>query len=168
MFFTMASVQFSACSSEDEANDESASLCSDTPTNTPTNDYMVIAQAVGGMQSCGIVMISKDGENVNDAVVKINNTPLPYDEYLGYAGYIDASTTGAEMELEITHNGIVIASGNSCVPGTPTITNIDEYPDVDNLQAFSDIINFSSNLKSPASINSKAIILVIILVIEAG
>ncbi len=125
MFFTMASVQFSACSSEDEANDESASLCSDTPTNTPTNDYMVIAQAVGGIQSCGIVMISKDGENVNDAVVKINNTPLPYDEYLGYAGYIDASTTGAEMELEITHNGIVIASGNSCVPGTPTITNID-------------------------------------------
>ena len=51
---------------------------------------------------------------------------------------------------------------------SPIITNIDEYPAVDSLQAFSEIINFSSNFKSPDLIKSKAIILVIIFVIEAG
>ena len=45
---------------------------------------------------------------------------------------------------------------------------MDEYPDVDNRQAFSEIINFSSNLKSPDLIKSKAIIDVIIFVIDAG
>ena len=122
----MASIQFSACgSNEEKTMDEAASSCTDTPMNTPTNEYMVIAQAIGGIQSCGIVMISKDGDNVVDANVKINNTPLLYDEYLGYAGYIDASTAGAEMELEVTHNGTLIAGGKTCVPSNPTITNID-------------------------------------------
>ena len=124
MFFTMASVQFSACSS-DEAADEAASLCTDTPKNTPTNDYQVVAQAIGGLQSCGIVMVTKDGEDVVDATVKIGNTTLAYDADMGYAGFIDASTIGAEMELEVTHNGTVIASGKACVPGYPAITNID-------------------------------------------
>ena len=126
MFFTMASVQFSACSSdEDEAADAAASLCADTPTNTPTNDYEVVAQAIGGLQSCGIVMITKDGEDVVDAIVKIGNSTLTYDSEMGYTGMIDASTIGAEMELEVTHNGTVIASGKACVPGFPAITNID-------------------------------------------
>tara|TARA_Y100001970_G_C14202289_1_gene841817 strand:+ start:393 stop:1151 length:759 start_codon:yes stop_codon:yes gene_type:complete len=122
MFFIMASVQFSACSSDE---DEAASLCTDTPTNMPTNEYMVIAQAIGGIQGCAIVMVSKGGENIVDAIVKINNTTLIYDEYLGYAGYIDASTAGAEMELVVTHKETVIASGKACVPSSPTITNID-------------------------------------------
>ena len=125
MFFTMASVQFSACSSdEDEAADVVASLCTDTPTNTPTNDYMVVAQAFGGMQGCGVVMISKDGENVVDAEVKMGNSTFTYDEYMGYTGMI-AATDGAEMELEVTHNGTLIASGKTCIPSSPTITNID-------------------------------------------
>ena len=51
---------------------------------------------------------------------------------------------------------------------SPTIINIEEYPDVDNRQAFSEIINFSSKDKSPDFIKSKAIIEVMILVIEAG
>ena len=51
---------------------------------------------------------------------------------------------------------------------SPTIINIDEYPAEDNLQAFSDTKNLSSRLKSPLLIKSKAIIAVIIFVIEAG
>ena len=51
---------------------------------------------------------------------------------------------------------------------SPTIINIEEYPEVDNLQAFSEIINFSSILKSPDLIKSKAMIEVIIFVIDAG
>ena len=46
--------------------------------------------------------------------------------------------------------------------------NMDEYPEVDKRQAFSETINSSSKLISPDFIKSKAIIAVIILVIEAG
>ena len=62
-------------------------------------------------------------------------------------------------------------SEDFCLADLPegwVLNNDDEYPDCDSLQAFSDIRNLSSKLKSPFSINSKAIIDVIILVIEAG
>ena len=59
-------------------------------------------------------------------------------------------------------------SKSSTDTSSPTITNIEEYPAVDKRQAFSEIRNFSSNVKSPDLIKSKAIILVIILVIDAG
>ena len=63
---------------------------------------------------------------------------------------------------------IIPLSKFSTDTSSPIITNIEEYPAVDSLQAFSEIINFSSNFKSPDLIKSKAIILVIIFVIEAG
>ena len=49
-----------------------------------------------------------------------------------------------------------------------TITNIEEYPEVESLHAFSEIINFSSSERSPDLIKSNAIIDVMILVIDAG
>ena len=48
------------------------------------------------------------------------------------------------------------------------IINIDEYPLCDNLHAFSEIVIISSNDVSPFLSKSKATIVVIILVIEAG
>ena len=56
----------------------------------------------------------------------------------------------------------------STVTSSPTIINIEEYPDVESLHAFSEIINFSLSFMSPDLIRSKAIIDVIILVIDAG
>jgi len=122
MFFLMASVQFSACSNDDE--DDSSDCDVDITTNTPTNDYEVVAQVWGGLSGCGIVSIEKDGAPVTDAVVKINGYELSYDESMGYVSSLAASA-GSEMELEVTHNGSVIASGKTCVPTSPTITNID-------------------------------------------
>ena len=122
MFFLMASVQFSACSNDDD--DDSSNCDVDIATNTPTNDYEVVAQVWGGLQGCGIVQIQKDGEEVTDAIVKINGYELPYDESMGYVASLAASD-GSEMELEVTHNGSVISSGKTCIPSNPTITNID-------------------------------------------
>ena len=122
MFFLMASVQFSACSNDDD--DDSSDCDVDITTNTPTNDYEVVAQVWGGLSGCGIVSIEKDGAPVTDAVVKINGYELSYDESMGYVSSLAASA-GSEMELEVTHNGSVIASGKTCVPTSPTITNID-------------------------------------------
>ena len=48
------------------------------------------------------------------------------------------------------------------------ITNIEEYPAVDSLHAFSEIKKLSSKLKSPDFIKSNAIMEVIIFVIDAG
>ena len=121
MFFLMASVQFSACSNDD---DESSDCDVDIATNTPTNDYEVVAQVWGGLQGCGIVSIEKDGVQITDAVVKINGYELSYDESMGYVTSLAASD-GSEMELEISHNGSVISSGKTCIPSNPTITNID-------------------------------------------
>ena len=122
MFFLMASVQFSACSNDD--NDDSSDCDVDISTNTPTNDYEVVAQVWGGLQGCGIVQIQKDGEEVTDAIVKINGYELSYDPSMGYVSSLAASD-GSEMELEVTHNGSVISSGKTCVPSMPMITNID-------------------------------------------
>ena len=122
MFFLMASVQFSACSNDDD--DDSSDCDVDISTNTPTNDYEVVAQVWGGLTGCGIVSIEKDGVRITDAVVKINGYELSYDESMGYATSLAASD-GSEMELEVTHNGSVISSGKTCVPSMPTITNID-------------------------------------------
>ena len=63
---------------------------------------------------------------------------------------------------------IIPLSKFSTLTSSLTITNIEEYPEVDNRQAFSEIINFSSKVKSPDLIKSKAIMEVIIFVIEAG
>jgi len=123
MFFLMASFQFSACSNDDD-EDDSSDCNVDITTNTPTNDYEVVAQVWGGLSGCGIVSIEKDGAPVTDAVVKINGFELSYDEDIGYVSSLTASD-GSEMELEVTHNGSVIASGKTCVPSNPTITNID-------------------------------------------
>ena len=122
MFFLMASVQFSACSNDDD--DDSSDCDVDITTNTPTNDYEVVAQVWGGLSGCGSVSIEKDGAPVTDAVVKINGYELSYDESMGYVSSL-ATSDGSEMELEVTHNGSVIASGKTCIPSNPTITNID-------------------------------------------
>ena len=63
---------------------------------------------------------------------------------------------------------IIPLSKFSTLTSSLTITNIEEYPEVDSRQAFSEIINFSSKVKSPDLIKSKAIMEVIIFVIEAG
>ena len=63
---------------------------------------------------------------------------------------------------------IIPLSKSSTLTSSPTIINIDEKPAADKRQAFSEIINLSSRFKSPLDIKSKAIIDVIIFVIEAG
>ena len=59
------------------------------------------------------------------------------------------------MHASFPEATIIPLSKFSTVTSSPTIINIDEYPAVESLQAFSEIINLSSILKSPDFIKSK-------------
>ena len=91
------------------------------------------------------------------AVIKIENSS-------SVPAIPSASATQASLPDAI----IIPLSKFSTETSSPIIINIEEYPDVDNLHALSEIINFSSILKSPDLIKSKAIIEVMIFVIDAG
>tara|TARA_B100001964_G_C14172190_1_gene572026 strand:- start:207 stop:926 length:720 start_codon:yes stop_codon:yes gene_type:complete len=123
----MASIQLSSCEDKDEEN----SSCNvDLSTNTPTNDYNVIGQLAlvkmfGGIMGCAIVEVTKDGVPITDAVVTINGEEVP-NEDMGFVYSAQLSLSpGSEWELEVSHNGSIIASGNTCIPTEPTISNLD-------------------------------------------
>ena len=98
---------------------------------------------------------------------------MPISLALAVINIANSSSVPAIPSAKATHaslpDAIMIPFNKfSTETSSPTIMNIEEYPDVDNLHAFSETINFSFRLKSPDLIKSKAIIEVIILVIEAG
>ena len=81
---------------------------------------------------------------------------------------VPAIPSANAMQASLPDATIIPLKRFSTDTSSPTIINIDEYPAVDSLQAFSDTINFSSSVSSPFLIKSKAIIEVIIFVIDAG
>ena len=81
---------------------------------------------------------------------------------------VPAIPSASAIQASLPDATIIPIKRSSTETSSPTITNIEENPAVDNLHAFSEIKNLSSKLKSPALIKSKAIIEVIILVIDAG
>ena len=81
---------------------------------------------------------------------------------------VPAIPSAKAIQASLPDATIIPISRSFTETSSPTITNIDEYPEVESLHAFSDIINLSFKLKSPDLIRSKAIIVVIIFVIEAG
>ena len=90
---------------------------------------------------------------------------------LSSAGYSSMFImVGDEVSVENLLKGIIIASGNdACVALAEGIAGTeDEFAGLDNLHAFSEIVNLSFKFKSPLLIKSNAIIAVIIFVIDAG
>ena len=81
---------------------------------------------------------------------------------------VPAIPSASAIQASLPEATIIPLKRSITETSSPTIINIDEYPAVDNLHAFSEIKNLSSRLKSPDLIKSKAIIAVIILVIDAG
>ena len=92
--------------------------------NQAENQYVVNAQVFGGIQGCRIVTVEKNVETVTNAVLKLNQTELVYDETIGYAPYL-SNSSGDEIELEVTHEGSIISSGKVCLTIFPSISNID-------------------------------------------
>ena len=92
--------------------------------NQAENQCVVNAKVFRAIQGCGIVTVEKDGETVTNAVVKLNQTELVYDETMGYASFL-SNSSGDEIELEVTHEGSIISSGKVCLPSFPGISNID-------------------------------------------
>ena len=121
MFFTSASIQFSAC---EKSESENSDCDTEVMVNNPENEYRVNAQVFGGIEGCGIVTVEKNGEIVTNAVVKLDGTELTYDETSGYAAFL-SNSYGDEIELEVTHEGSIVSSGKVCLPGFPGISNID-------------------------------------------
>ena len=105
----------------------------------------------------GIIVASGNDACIALAVIKIANSSS-----------VPAIPSANATHASFPEATIMPLNKFSTETSSPTIINIDEYPDVDSLQALSDIINFSSKLRSPDFIRSKAIIAVIIFVIEAG
>jgi len=132
------SIQISIPGCEDKKDDNSISV----DINDPTNDYQVVVQIYGmGSMSCAAGGVKLNGDDVDDAIVKINNKELthsdssdftissisPFNMLLKYfyEGNELTFTSGTKYDLQISHNGNSIASGIAYMPKTPEITNIE-------------------------------------------
>lgn len=125
LIFLTIQVNLTNCD-KDEENILSA------PVNEPTNDFTVIAEitSVGGVTGCSAVAVSIQDNLVDDAVVEINGTVIPYDtsEYINGL-YIDAENRisyleKTKYEMVIRRDDFVIATGMGYMPTTPRINNI--------------------------------------------
>ena len=126
----MFSVQISFIGCEDNSEEESSGpdISGSAEQFTPTNDYKVQARVVGvnlgfgGLSACADVVITKEGEPVNDALVMVNEDTVLY----SYSGYNSSISTNDNYVLTISHNGNVIATGSAQLPDSePVITNLD-------------------------------------------
>ena len=133
------------------------------------NDACIaLAEGIAGTEEeFAILMTAKAKE------LEMDNTNFSNSLALAVIKIANSSSVPAIPSANATHasfpDAIIIPFNKSSTPtSSPTITNIDEDPGSDNRQAFSEIKNFSSKLRSPDLIKSNATIAVIIFVIEAG
>ncbi len=124
----MFSIQVSITGCEDKTDDNLCNESSDSEaqTYTPSNDYLVKGRilTLGGLGSCADVRITKNGEDVSDALVIINTDTIPY----SFGTYQSSSTLSSANRymLTITHEGNTVATGTARVASdVPTITNLD-------------------------------------------
>ncbi len=152
----MFSVQISFIGCEDNSDEESSGpdISGSAEQFTPTNDYKVQARVVGvnlgfgGLSACADVVITKEGEPVNDALVMVNEDTVLH-TFTGQGGYNSSISTNDNYVLMISHNGNVIATGSAQLPDSePVITNLDSgdvhTKDSDLLVEWSDVSGITS------------------------
>lgn len=125
MALLMFSVQISFVGCEDNTDDSDPAITGSAEQFVASNEYMVNARVVsfGGLSTCADVKITKDGVDIEDALVLVNSDTIPFD----FGVYQGSLTTSSDYELSITHNGSLIAtSGKISLPEEePEITNLD-------------------------------------------
>ena len=124
----MFTVQISFIGCEDNSDDSGPDVYGSANQFPATNNYEVNARIVGivsfgGLSTCADIQITKDGAVIEDALVLVNSDTIPYD----FGVYQLSLPTSNSYDLAITHNGNLIASGESVkIPdGIPTISNLD-------------------------------------------
>ena len=120
----LMTIQFNmtSCSSATDSEDP----IGEAFVNDPTNDYQVVAQviSVGGLGGCTIGTVAHTEEIVENADFKINDVTLIHQ----YPVYTDtlfqlSFFPGSNYSLNISHNGVTIATGTAIMPSTPVISN---------------------------------------------
>ena len=130
MFSLMCSIQISTYGCENDSGGNNGNPIQHNGANQfpLSNDYKINARILGldlgfgGISACADVIVIKDDQLIEDAIVIVNSDTIGYE----FGSYQTTLLTADNYQLTIFHDGDTIASGNAKLPSNiPEITNLD-------------------------------------------